>query len=171
MNGATHTTPKVAVVAHAGKTFGDGLLGLRRELERQGVEDPIWREVPKSSKAPPHVEDVLAQGAELVFVWGGDGMVQRCADVLAGSDAALAIVPAGTANLLASNLEIPQDIEKAVDIGLHGGRRALDAGRMKGERFLVMAGAGFDAMMIREADNGLKDRLGRVAYVWTGSKD
>ena len=39
---------------------------------------------------------------------------------------------------------------------------------MNGERFAVMAGAGFDAQMIREADAGLKDRIGRVAYVWTG---
>ncbi len=42
----------VAVVAHAGKTLGGGLLELRRELERQGVADPLWYEVPKSRKAP-----------------------------------------------------------------------------------------------------------------------
>ena len=42
----------VAVVAHAGKTFDGGLLELRRELERQGVKDPLWYEVPKSRKAP-----------------------------------------------------------------------------------------------------------------------
>ena len=41
---------------------------------------------------------------------------------------------------------------------------------MNGERFAVMAGAGFDAAMIRDADGGLKDRFGRAAYVWTGSK-
>ena len=58
-----------------------------------------------------------------MFVWGGDGMVQRCIDALAGSDATLAIVPAGTANLLATNLGIPKDIDEAVEIGLHGARR------------------------------------------------
>ena len=42
---------KIAVIAHAGKTFGGGLLELRRELERQGIEDPFWREVPKSKAA------------------------------------------------------------------------------------------------------------------------
>ena len=161
---------KIAVVAHAGKSLGGGLLELRRELERQGVADPFWCEVPKSRKAPPQVERALGQGAELVFVWGGDGMVQRCINVLAGSGTRLAIIPAGTANLLASNLGIPKDIESAVGIGLHGAQRAIDVGRVKGERFAVMAGAGFDAAMIREADGGLKDRFGRVAYVWTGSK-
>ena len=39
---------KVAVIAHAGKSFGDGLPELRRELARQGVDDPLWIEVPKS---------------------------------------------------------------------------------------------------------------------------
>jgi diacylglycerol kinase (ATP) len=159
---------KIAVVAHAGKTFGGGLLELRRELERQGVADPIWHEVPKSRKAPAQVRQAVEEGADLLFVWGGDGMVQRSIDALDGADVPVAIVPAGTANLFASNLEIPRDIEKAVAIGLGGSRRTLDVGRMNGERFVVMAGAGFDAQMIREADAGLKDRIGRVAYVWTG---
>lgn len=78
---------------------------------------------------------------------------------------------AGTANLLAMNRGIPKDIENAVAIGLRGARRALDVGRFNEERFAVMAGAGFDAAMIRGADDGgLKDRFGRAAYVWSGSK-
>jgi diacylglycerol kinase (ATP) len=158
----------VAVVAHAGKTFDGGLLELRRELERQGAPDPLWYEVPKSRKAPAQVRKAIDEGADLLFVWGGDGMVQRCVDALDGRDVPIAIVPAGTANLFASNLGIPKDIERAVTIGLHGARRKLDVGRINGERFAVMAGAGFDALMIREADAGLKDRIGRVAYVWTG---
>ena len=162
---------KVAVIAHAGKSFGGGLPELRRELERHGVGEPLWVEVPKSRFAPKQVERLLEGGAELLFVWGGDGMVQRCIDVLAGSEVPLAVVPAGTANLLATNLGIPQDIEQAVTIGLHGERRKLDAGRFNGEHFAVMAGAGFDASMIRQADGTLKDRLGRAAYVWTGSKN
>ena len=159
---------KVAVVAHAGKTFDGGLLGLRRELERQGVSEPFWYEVPKSRRAAAAVRQAIEQDAELLFLWGGDGTVQRCIDALDGSSVPLAIVPAGTANLFASNLHIPKDIEKAVEIGLHGPRRKLDVGRLNGERFAVMAGAGFDAEMIRQADTGLKDRIGRVAYVWTG---
>ena len=160
----------VAVIAHAGKTFGGGLIELRSELEKQGVAEPLWFEVPKSRKAPKQVKRALDEGADLLFIWGGDGMVQRCIDALSDSNAAIAIVPAGTANLFASNLEIPQDIQAAVRIGLEGPRRTLDVGRMNGERFAVMAGAGFDAQMIKDADGGLKDRFGRLAYVWTGTK-
>ena len=84
---------------------------------------------------------------------------------------AVGIVPAGTANLLATDLGIPQDIEAAVDIALHGRRRAFDLGAVNGERFAVMAGVGFDARMIRDADSSLKARVGRAAYVWTGARN
>ena len=162
----------VAVVAHAQKSLGGGLSELRRVLEAEGIADPFWAEVPKSKKAPVQVQRALKEGAELIFAWGGDGMVQRCVDVLAGSGTSLAIIPAGTANLFASNLGIPEDIEAAVAIGLRGDRREFDVGRFNGERFAVMAGAGFDAAMIRDAgDGGLKERIGRAAYVWSGSEN
>lgn len=162
---------KVAVVAHAGKTFGGGLAELRSELAKHGIDKPLWFEVPKSRKAPKRVKQALDQGAELIVAWGGDGTVQRCLDVMAGGEATLAVIPAGTANLFASNLGIPKDIAEAVEIALGGTSRKLDVGRMQGECFGVMAGAGLDARMIRDADGGLKDRLGRLAYVWTGLKN
>ena len=98
-----------------------------------------------------------------MFVWGGDGTVQRCIDAVADTDTAVAILPVGTANLLAANLSVPHDLTQAVRVGLHGDRRRLDTGSVNGERFAVMAGAGFDARMISDADRGVKDRLGRAA--------
>jgi YegS/Rv2252/BmrU family lipid kinase len=160
----------VAVIAHRGKTVGGGLSELRRVLADRGVTDVDWREVEKSRFAPKQVRKALARGAELIFVWGGDGTVQRSIDVAAGTDVKLAIIPAGTANLLATSLGIPKDVEAAVDIGLAGAARRLDVGRLNGEAFAVMAGAGFDARMIADADGGLKDRVGRLSYVWTGAK-
>jgi diacylglycerol kinase (ATP) len=162
---------RVAVVAHAGKTLDGGLPELRRVLESEGVVDPLWYEVAKSSAAPKQVRRALRKGAELIIAWGGDGMMQRCIDTIADSDTTLAIVPAGTANLLAHNLGIPEDVSRAVAIGIHGGRRRIDVGRLNGECFAVMAGAGFVAKMIGDADGGLKDTLGRLAYVWTGAKN
>jgi YegS/Rv2252/BmrU family lipid kinase len=160
----------IAVIAHSGKSVGGGLPELRRTLARHGVTDPLWVEVPKSKKAPKRARRLLRAGAEHFFVWGGDGMAQRCIDTLAGTGATIALVPAGTANLLATNLGISKDIAGAVATGLQGSVRAIDVVTMNGERFAVMAGAGFDADMIAGADGGLKDRLGRAAYLWTGTK-
>jgi diacylglycerol kinase (ATP) len=163
--------PTIAVVAHADKSFGGGLPELRRVLAEEGFADPLWYEVAKSRKAPKYARRALKQGADLLFVWGGDGTVQRCIDVLAGSGTALAILPAGTANLLATNLQIPADLPGAVRTGLHGERRPLDTGTTNGEHFAVMAGAGFDARMISEADRGMKDRIGRAAYLYAGARN
>jgi len=161
----------VAVVAHARKNLGGGLPELRQVLAAEGVADPLWFEVSKSRKAPKRARQALAQGAELIFVWGGDGTVQRCIDAIAGTGAVLAILPAGTANLLAANLRIPGDLTAAVRVGLHGARRPLDTGTVNGEHFAVMAGAGFDARLIADADRGMKDRIGRAAYLYTGARN
>jgi len=160
----------VAVVAHSGKLLGGGLPELRSELARAGHSDALWYEVSKSRKAPAAAKRALDDGADLLFVWGGDGTIQRVVDATAGSGATLALLPAGTANLLARNLGIPIDLKGAIDVGLNGDRRALDTGSVNGEHFAVMAGVGLDAFMIKAADSGLKDKVGRVAYVWTGAK-
>ena len=159
---------KVAVVAHAGKTVGGGLPELRRTLADAGVSEPLWTEVPKSKRAPVAVEQALEDGAELILAWGGDGMVRRCVNALGDTEVPLAIVPAGTSNLFATHLGIERDIAQAVQVALHGDRRRFDVGRFNGERFGVMAGAGFDAAMIKGADD-LKERLGRAAYVVGGA--
>lgn len=154
----------VAVIIHKGKTFGGGLDELRRVLADRGHDTPIWYEVSKSRKARKAVRRACKDGATLLFVWGGDGMVQRCIDALRGIDIDLAILPAGTGNLLATDLGIPKDIPKAVDIGLSGDRRKLDVGIVNGERFAAMAGTGFDATMIRDTSDAAKKDIGRLAY-------
>ena len=160
----------VGVIAHSRKELGGGLGALRDALEEHGVDRPLWREVPKSKFAPKEVTKLLEDGVDLLFVWGGDGMVQRCVDAIGDAPVTLAILPAGTANLFASNLGIPDDLAEAVRIGFAGKRQTLDVGVVNGERFAVMAGTGVDALMISEADAGLKDRLGRFGYVITGVK-
>jgi YegS/Rv2252/BmrU family lipid kinase len=167
-------TAKVAVVAHRRKTLGGGLLELRSLLHDAGITDPSWFEVPKSKKAPKQARAAVKAGAELLLVWGGDGMVQRCIDAIAGlgdagANVTVGIIPAGTANLLATNLGIPHDLGDALDIALSGRIRRIDIGVVNGEHFGVMAGAGFDARMIDAADAEAKTRHGSLAYVRTGA--
>ncbi len=160
----------VAVIAHSEKVLGAGLGRLRDVLAEQGIPDPMWFEVTKSRKVPAHVKEAIKGGAKLIFVWGGDGSVQRCIDAAVGSRVTLAILPAGTANLLANNLGIPINLEAAVDVGLHGSNHTIDVGKINGEHFAVMAGTGLDALMIRDADSAMKDRFGRAAYIWMGAR-
>lgn len=116
----------VAVVAHADKTFGGGLAELRAVLAREGYEKPLWYEFKSGGDSAKYARRALSKEADVIFIWGGDGTVQQCIDALVETKAVLAILPAGTANLLAGNLNIPNDIAEAVSIGLRGTRAQLD---------------------------------------------
>ena len=163
---------RIGVVVHAAKTLGGGLEELRSALADLGHADPPWYEVPKSKKAPKKLRKLVEDdGVDRVLVWGGDGTVRRCIDTVVqrGLDVSIGILPAGTGNLLATNLDIPIDLRAAVEIAVEGDPQPLDVGVMNGEHFAVMAGTGFDALMIRDADdNDLKERFGRAGYVWAG---
>jgi predicted polyphosphate/ATP-dependent NAD kinase len=74
----------------------------------------------------------VEQGVDLVLAAGGDGTVMACVTGLATSGVPLAVLPAGTGNLLALNLDLPSDLDDAVDVGLHGDRRHLDVGAFDG---------------------------------------
>lgn len=161
----------VAVIAHAAKTLDGGLTQLRSVLADAGFGDPLWYEVAKSRQVPECVRQATKSGADLIFIWGGDGTVRMCVEALAGSGVPIAILPAGTGNLLARNVGVPQDIEKAVAIGLHGDRRVIDTATVNGRHFAIMAGGGLDALVMRDASDGVKERLGRVAYLWSGARN
>lgn len=119
---------------------------------------------------PGQARQAVADGAEIVVACGGDGTVRACLDPLAGSETALAIVPLGTGNLLASNLGLASGLAAGAGVG-QGDRRQIDLGRVNGEAFAVMAGSGFDALMIRDADDKLKSRIGTAAYALSGAKN
>ena len=119
---------------------------------------------------PRQTREAVADGADIVVACGGDGTVRACLDPLADARTALAVVPLGTGNLLASNLGIPSGLDAAERIG-HGEQCRVDLGRINGEAFAVMAGSGFDALMIRDANDELKSKVGTVAYVLSGAKN
>lgn len=83
-------------------------------VEDRGLE-VTWLETTPDDPGRGQAEAALAAGAELVIACGGDGTVRACVEALAGSDAALAVIPAGTGNLLARNLGIPDDTKEALE--------------------------------------------------------
>jgi diacylglycerol kinase (ATP) len=163
----------VGVVVHTGKTLGKGPDELRGALADAGFDDPLWCEVAKSKKAPKQVRRLLEAGVERLLVWGGDGTVRRCIDTIVAEEAKvdLAILPAGTANLLAKALGIPRDVRQAVDVAVNGVPRPIDVGVVNDEAFAVMAGTGFDALMIRDTDTQAKARLGWLSYLRAGARN
>src|SRR5271169_3750199 len=80
----------------------------------------------------------VAAGARLVFAVGGDGTVRACAQVLAGGQVPLAIVPRGTANLLATALGIPSALGGALAVGFGQHERRIDLAVADGTTFAAM---------------------------------
>ncbi|WP_407991039.1 diacylglycerol kinase family protein [Kitasatospora sp. CMC57] len=112
----------------------------------------------------------VADGFPLLVVCGGDGSVTACAQALAGTRTALAVVPCGTGNLLARNLGLPTSPARALAVALDGAPRRIDLALAEGdgiEPTLVgaMAGIGLDAAVMADTGRDLKQRLGWAAYV------
>ncbi|MXV15351.1 diacylglycerol/lipid kinase family protein [Hufsiella ginkgonis] len=109
---------------------------------------------------------------DLVIVYGGDGSVTETAAALQGTGTPMAIVPGGTANVMAKELGIPQDSVEALEllIGKSHTLKGVDMGSVNGKPFLLRVNLGIMADMVLEADRKLKDRLGQLAYGITAVK-
>ena len=138
---------------------------IESELAAAGWPVPIWLETTAEDPGAGQARQAVDAGARVVFVCGGDGTVRSCIEGLAGTDVALALVPAGTGNLLATNLGVLDDTVGAVRLATHGGRRRIDVGYANGQAFAVMAGMGFDAALLQDASPKLKSLIGTPAYV------
>lgn len=142
---------------------------------RHGFGATLWLETSEEDPGGGQAASAVGSGAEVVVAAGGDGTVRAVAEVLRESDTALALLPSGTGNLLARNLDLTlDDLERSVEVAFSGEDRAIDIGvaqyeREDGEReekaFLVMAGVGIDAQMVVNTNSALKDRVGWLAYV------
>jgi len=108
------------------------------------------------------------RGWERVIVVGGDGTMNSVLSWLAGTEIPLGILPVGTSNGLAREVKLPLDLRKACRVAAGEGRHRVDLGCANGRPFALMASAGFDAKVVHELGNGLKNMLGPVAYVAVG---
>jgi diacylglycerol kinase family enzyme len=142
-------------------------------LATAGWPEPLWLPTTPQDPGCGMAVQAIEAGAEVVFACGGDGTVMACAAVLAGTPVALAVIPSGTGNLLATNLDLPAGVAEAVALATSGVRRRIDVGAVDdadtvsghGGCFTVMAGMGFDAQMLDSTSDALKKRIGPVAYV------
>lgn len=166
MSDATRPPPRIAVVEHATKVKAAVRTELRAALTAAGL-DAAWHRIAKAKRATAAVRAAIDDGADVVVVCGGDGTVRAASQALVGTDTAMAVVPAGTANLFATGLGLPTSPTEVVDLVTSGARSTIDSAVCNDLTFNVMAGTGFDAAMIEAADAS-KDRLGVLAYVRAG---
>lgn len=182
---ALEDRPQAAVVVNPTK-FDHGTDKVRRRLEAVcsdlGWAELLWLETTVDDPGIGQTRTALDKGADVVLACGGDGTVRCVGQVLAGTGTPLGLLPAGTGNLLARNLEMDvDDIAAAMRIGLSGDDRPVDVGwvTVVGEHgevhtapeeqaFLVMAGMGFDAAVMATAPEDLKARVGPLAYIVAG---
>lgn len=171
-------TPKhVGIVLNPSKTSRDDLEGDFGSVLSDHPDLTVsWHETSVEDPGRGATKAALDAGADLVIAAGGDGTVRAAAEYLAETDTStdLGIIPMGTGNLLARNLGVPlNNAGKAMDAALNGEARTIDLGwadftqedGSQKHAFTVMAGVGIDAHMIIETAEGLKSKVGWLAYI------
>lgn len=140
-----------------------------------GWDPPVWLATTPSDPGHAMARTAREGGVDLVMVAGGDGTVRIVCGELANSGIRLAIIPAGTGNLLARNLEIPLDYDRALRLLTDGEPKPLDVVRFTSdddpdllEFSVVMAGVGADAAIMQDTDEHLKRQIGSLAYFAAG---
>jgi diacylglycerol kinase (ATP) len=151
-----------------GRQIGEAVRETQQRLEAAGWEvesKVVLRKKDLRKLARKAVKDEL----DMVVAVGGDGAVFQVVNSLAESEVVLGIIPKGTGNLLAGNLEIPKPIDKAVGVLLEGKPRTIDLGRVTldgaDKDFAVACGIGFDAVVMDTTEADQKRRWGKLAYV------
>ncbi|MEI7546896.1 MAG: diacylglycerol kinase family protein [Actinomycetota bacterium] len=163
-------TTAIAVVANTEKLLKRDRRELRESLAAAGCNSVRWYEVTGGSDASAAAAKALKHGAHTVLVCGGDGTVRAASEALVGTSAVLAVLPCGTANLLATGLGLPTGVADVVAAVVDGRSRRIDSAECNGRTFNVMAGVGFDVAMLSGAEAG-KERLGFLAYVVSGVRE
>ena len=179
MADAASRTLRAAVIVNPTK---QGLGQLRAAVERaearQHFAPSLWLETSVEDPGAGMARQAIEAGVDLVIAAGGDGTVRSVAAGLRGSGVPLGLVPLGTGNLFARNLDIPvNDQADAVVLAFAGVPRAVDVlvadvtrpdGTIEQHVSLVMSGVGLDAAMISNTNPELKRRVGWLAYVDAG---
>ncbi|MCJ1702380.1 MULTISPECIES: diacylglycerol kinase family protein [unclassified Rathayibacter] len=145
-----------------------------RAQEAAGWDETLWFETSVEDPGAGQTREALEQGVDMVIAAGGDGTVRVVAEALQDSKASLALLPSGTGNLLARNLNLTlDDVDNSLTVAFSGEDRAIDIGVIDIETskgrdrrsYVVMAGLGIDAKMLANTDDDLKKRAGWLAYV------
>ena len=153
----------------AGQSRFPGLVlaDIDKELYTHGIECDIafTRDVGDGARLAAKAID---RGYDIIIAGGGDGTVNDVANGMVGSGAPLGILPIGTVNVLARDLGISLDLAAVIRTISHGRVRNIDLGCADGKYFTLMVGLGFDAEVISNVLQPVKDWIGASAYIFKG---
>lgn len=143
---------------------------INKVLDNSGINWDL--SVTKRDISAAGIAKTLLGKTDLVAVYGGDGCVTEVAGALHGTDMPMAIIPGGTANVMAKELGIPQETILALELLKSGTAKlkAIDMGLMNNKPFLLRVNLGIMADMVLQADRELKDNIGQLAYGITALK-
>ncbi|WP_028280317.1 diacylglycerol kinase family protein [Arthrobacter sp. H5] len=170
---------RAALIVNPIKDTGGDIRDIVSALcESEGWDEVLCLETTEDDPGRGQTQEALKAGVDVVIAAGGDGTVRCVAEQLAGKGTALGLVPLGTGNLLARNVGIAVDNpEEAAKAALLGTERDIDVVYVTVDRaqdahvFLVMAGLGFDASIMADTRDDLKDKVGWLAYVDAGLRN
>ncbi len=106
---------------------------------------------------------------DVVIAAGGDGTINEIIQELAGSETTLGVLPIGTVNVWAREVDIPFDGMDACEVLLHGQTRQIDLGQVNGHYFMLMAGIGLDGEVAHAVERKPAKRLGALGYLLMGT--
>ena len=120
----------------------------------------------ESGDATRFAQQAIADGAEVVGAYGGDGTVMEVARSVQGGDVPMAILPGGTANLMSVELGVSKDLTEAAQIIVdpESKVRRIDMAKVGDEFFILRIGIGIAGEKVKIADRKMKDRWGIMAY-------
>lgn len=126
----------------------------------------------KSGDGAELARHAIEDGAEVILSFGGDGTVMDVANGLVGTDVPLLILAGGTGNLVASELNLPLEVDRAVEriCGDSFQSRAIDVGKVGERHFLLRVGCGFETNVLLDTNREAKNQLGKWAYVLAAAK-
>lgn len=140
------------------------------ELEAAGLRPRVYL-TEQEGQATQYAANAVREGSRLVIAAGGDGTVSEIINGIARTDVRLGVIPAGTGDVLAKELGIPAHRPlEACKIIIKGKTKQIDLGQADERHFVLMAGIGFDAQVVKEVDPKVKRLLKDLAYPLTGIK-
>lgn len=138
---------KVQIIINPASGMGHPVL---RTLNKAFGNDVEWDVSVTHKRGDAHrfAEAAVAAGADIIAVYGGDGTVTEVANVLAGGDVPLAILPGGTGNAVARMLGIPMELEQSAALLRQNHQlRTIDLGHINKHTFMLRADIGFMAVI------------------------